>query len=84
MNARINIKADQSANEQRQFCRHIGNKLTQAYADLVDSPLPDRLNQLLEELEELDERESNDAPAGGGPGIRNDRLPRMVHSAFAF
>jgi hypothetical protein len=79
MSARINIKTDQSANEQRQFCRHIGNKLTQAYADLVDSPLPDRLNQL---LEELDEGEPNDVPAGGGPGIRNDRLPRMMHSAF--
>lgn len=80
MSARINIKADQSANEQRQLRQHIGNKLTQTYADLVDSPLPDRLNQL---LEELDERESRDAPAGGGPGIRDDRLPRMVHSAFA-
>ena len=81
MSARINIRADPSANEQRQFCQHIGDKLTQAYADLVDSPLPERLNQL---LEQLDERESSDAPAGGGPGIGNDRLPRMVHSAFAF
>jgi len=79
MSTRTNIKTNQSVNEQRQFCQHIGNKLTQAYADLVDSPLPDRLNQL---LEQLDEREASDPPAGGGPGMRDDRLPRMVHSPY--